>query len=555
VSTRHSRARIVIYFSLSPLKSVTEILGRPQPPPNESVGHRLSPKGRSTPGGRAAAQGLVAAIIRDPGSGSLLQQPNRGPPFRSTEVSSYLRLSQISDISIALVTLLGLFILDNLGHIPQGWQEFLEVRLTVKNLGLLVAFTVLWQVAFRAMQLYHWNVVKFKMKEAVRIFAATGIGTLVAFVFPLTSDSGAFRFEIVLLFFAVSSWAILIARTVIRRTTTGRLNAVQNIVILGSGPRAAQMYRYLCEDGSRPRHLLGFFDSELAVSVDQEVALRLAGSLQDLESFLMNNPVDEVVIALPVKSQYSQVQEAIQICERVGVHITYPADVFTHARTSPRLEFKGLASMIAVPNIARGPWFGIKRALDLGGASVGLIVFLPLMLLTALIVKATSPGPIFFTQMRCGRNRRHFKMYKFRTMVENAEIQQLEMEAQNEVAGPLFKMRCDPRVTRVGAFLRRTSIDELPQLWNVLRGEMSLVGPRPLPLRDVQRFSHSWLMRRFSVLPGLTGLWQVSGRSSLSNKEDWIALDLAYVDHWSFWLDLEILVRTVPAVLSGKGAS
>jgi exopolysaccharide biosynthesis polyprenyl glycosylphosphotransferase len=269
----------------------------------------------------------------------------------------------------------------------------------------------------------------------------------------------------------------------------------------------------------------------------------------------MKNPVDEVVIALPVKSQYSEVQEAIQICERVGVHITYPADIFTHARASPRLEFKGLASMIAVPNIARGPWFGIKRVLDFIGASVGLIVFLPVMLAVALVVRATSPGPIFFSQMRYGRNRRQFKMYKFRTMVENAEIQQIDMEARNEVEGPLFKIRCDPRVTRFGAFLRRTSIDELPQLWNVLRGEMSLVGPRPLPLRDVQRFSQSWLMRRFSVLPGLTGLWQVSGRSSLTNKEDWIALDLAYVDHWSFWLDLEILVRTVPAVLSGKGAS
>jgi exopolysaccharide biosynthesis polyprenyl glycosylphosphotransferase len=485
----------------------------------------------------------------------LLQPPGSGRQFRSIELQSYLRLSRISDTSIALVTLLGLFILDNVGHIPLGWEEFLGARLTVKNLGLLVAFAVLWQVAFRAMGLYQWNGVRSQLNEAVRIYAATAIGTVVAFVFPLTSHSGAFRYEIVLLFFAVSSAAVLFARTAIRATTTGRRDAVQNIVILGSGPRAAQMYRYLCQDESRPRHLLGFFDSSLAISVDQEVALRLTGSLQDLENFLMNNPVDEVVIALPVKSRYSEVQEAIQICERVGVHITYPADIFTHARTSPRLEFKGLASMIAVPNIARGPWFGFKRVLDIVGALAGLMLFLPLILLVSLVIKATSPGPIFFSQMRCGRNRRHFKMYKFRTMVENAEIQQLGMEARNEVEGPLFKIRCDPRVTRFGAFLRRTSIDELPQLWNVLRGEMSLVGPRPLPLRDVQRFSQSWLMRRFSVLPGLTGLWQVSGRSALTNKEDWIALDLAYVDHWSFWLDLEILVRTVPAVLSGKGAS
>jgi exopolysaccharide biosynthesis polyprenyl glycosylphosphotransferase len=211
--------------------------------------------------------------------------------------------------------------------------------------------------------------------------------------------------------------------------------------------------------------------------------------------------------------------------------------------------------MISVPNIARGSWFGIKRVLDFGGALIGLVLCLPLMLLVAFLIKVTSPGPVLFTQMRCGRNRRHFKMYKFRTMVEDAEVRQLDLEDRNENAGPLFKIRADPRVTRVGAFLRRSSIDELPQLWNVLCGEMSLVGPRPLPLRDVKRFSDSWLMRRFSVLPGITGLWQVSGRSALTNKEDWIALDLAYVDHWSFWLDLEILALTVPAVVTGKGAS
>jgi lipopolysaccharide/colanic/teichoic acid biosynthesis glycosyltransferase len=145
-------------------------------------------------------------------------------------------------------------------------------------------------------------------------------------------------------------------------------------------------------------------------------------------------------------------------------------------------------------------------------------------------------------------------MYKFRTMVQDAEAQQVQLEGMNDARGPVFKIRRDPRITRVGAFLRRTSLDELPQLWNVLRGDMSLVGPRPLPVRDVQRFGETWLMRRFSVLPGITGLWQVSGRSNLSFDE-WIHLDLAYIDHWSPWLDLSILARTIPAVISGRGAA
>jgi exopolysaccharide biosynthesis polyprenyl glycosylphosphotransferase len=269
----------------------------------------------------------------------------------------------------------------------------------------------------------------------------------------------------------------------------------------------------------------------------------------------MDEAVDEVVIALPVKSRYADVQAAIQICERVGIPITYPADIFTHVRTAPRLQTNGLAPVIAFTHFGYGSWLWVKRGVDIVGALLGLILFSPLMLLAAVVIKATSPGPVLFAQVRCGRNKRRFTMLKFRTMVEDAEIQQLGLEAHNEAAGPMFKIRSDPRVTRVGAFLRRSSIDELPQLWNVLRGDMSLVGPRPLPLRDVQRFSDSWLMRRFSVLPGLTGLWQVSGRCALANRDDWIALDLAYVDRWSLWLDLEILALTVPAVLSRKGAS
>jgi lipopolysaccharide/colanic/teichoic acid biosynthesis glycosyltransferase len=163
-------------------------------------------------------------------------------------------------------------------------------------------------------------------------------------------------------------------------------------------------------------------------------------------------------------------------------------------------------------------------------------------------------GPVIFAQERFGFNKRRFRMFKFRTMITDAEALQSTLEDRNEAAGPVFKIKDDPRVTRIGKFLRKTSLDELPQLWNVLRGDMSLVGPRPLPLRDVHRFSESWLMRRFSVRPGVTGLWQVSGRSDLTFSR-WVALDLQYIDRWSLGLDLKILAMTVPAVLKGRGAA
>jgi exopolysaccharide biosynthesis polyprenyl glycosylphosphotransferase len=195
----------------------------------------------------------------------------------------------------------------------------------------------------------------------------------------------------------------------------------------------------------------------------------------------------------------------------------------------------------------------VKRALDILGASVALVIFSPVMLLAAVAVRLTSSGPVVFVQERYGLNKRRFKMFKFRTMVQNAEALQSQLEKNNEAQGPVFKIKNDPRVTSIGRFLRKTSIDELPQLFNVLRGEMSLVGPRPLPERDVSRFAESSLLRRFSVKPGLTCLWQISGRSN-TQFDNWIRQDLQYIDQWSLGLDIAILLKTVPAVIKGRGA-
>jgi lipopolysaccharide/colanic/teichoic acid biosynthesis glycosyltransferase len=195
----------------------------------------------------------------------------------------------------------------------------------------------------------------------------------------------------------------------------------------------------------------------------------------------------------------------------------------------------------------------VKRSVDIVGALLLLLATAPLMLAIVLAIKLTTPGPALFAHERYGYMKRRFRMYKFRTMVNGAEQLQPALEEYNEASGPAFKIRNDPRITRVGRFLRRTSLDELPQLWHVLRGEMSLVGPRPLPTRDVRRFTEPWLMRRFSMRPGLTCLWQISGRTTLSFQR-WIELDLEYIDRWSLSLDAWILLRTLPAVIRGTGA-
>jgi exopolysaccharide biosynthesis polyprenyl glycosylphosphotransferase len=260
-----------------------------------------------------------------------------------------------------------------------------------------------------------------------------------------------------------------------------------------------------------------------------------------------------VVIALPIKSCYADIHDAIRTCERVGVDCHYLADLFDLSRAAPRFGPSRPRPMVTLKVVPDGYRFLLKRAIDVVGGAVSLLILAPLFVAIAIAIKLTSRGPVFFVQDRFGFKRRRFRMLKFRSMVANAPALQAELEAQNEATGPLFKIRNDPRVTPLGRFLRRTSLDELPQLINVLLGDMSLVGPRPMPMRDVGRFAESSLMRRFSVKPGITGLWQISGRSDLP-FDKWIDLDLEYIDEWSFGLELRILWRTIPTVLSQKGA-
>ena len=211
--------------------------------------------------------------------------------------------------------------------------------------------------------------------------------------------------------------------------------------------------------------------------------------------------------------------------------------------------------MLVFRSTPEASWQSVaKQVLDVAGAALLLAVFSPMLLGVALFIKMTSAGPVLFRQQRAGLNGQPFTMLKFRSMVTDADQRKHELEVLNEMTGPVFKVTNDPRVTPIGRFLRKFSLDEFPQLINVLRGEMSLVGPRPLPLDEVKRFDDLAHRRRLSVKPGITCLWQVSGRSNVKDFRDWVRLDLEYIDNWSLWLDFKILFRTIPVVLFGTGA-
>lgn len=276
--------------------------------------------------------------------------------------------------------------------------------------------------------------------------------------------------------------------------------------------------------------------------------------VSELESVIASEPVDEVFIALPLDKHSALIETIVRLCEEQGIVVRLWTKMFDLRIAKPRLDELGDVPVVTIRSGPQDGWQVMaKRFIDVVG-SVGLLLMLtPLFVVVALLIKMDSPGPIFFRQERLGVNKRRFWMVKFRTMTKGADKQQQALEHLNEVSGPVFKIKDDPRVTRLGKFLRRFSIDELPQLFNVLKGDMSLVGPRPLPLRDVGRMDTLWHKRRFSVKPGLTCLWQVNGRSNI-DFENWVRMDLEYIDKWSLVLDMRILLRTLPAIFKGSGA-
>ena len=261
------------------------------------------------------------------------------------------------------------------------------------------------------------------------------------------------------------------------------------------------------------------------------------------------------MLSLPIGSLYSEISRIAALCDEQGIttHVLFsPLDL---KRRNTKAATSNYGSLVTLPAGAMDGWALLaKRILDVTISLWCIVFFSPVLLMTGILVKLTSPGPILFVQKRVGRGKRLISVYKFRTMVANAEQKQAGLEHLNQAGGPVFKILKDPRVTPLGKFLRKASIDELPQLFNVLKGDMSLVGPRPLPVRDYQGFNRDWQRRRFSIRPGITCLWQINGRSTIP-FERWMELDLEYIDQWSIWLDLHILIRTIPAVLKGSGAA
>jgi exopolysaccharide biosynthesis polyprenyl glycosylphosphotransferase len=475
------------------------------------------------------------------------------PPFHEPAAEPtaerFLSLCRFTDTAIGLTLFVFCLVLAAT-HPVAGQGIGFSSGISLNSAALLGAFGAAWHGAFVMARLYDRRLVG-SGREWGRILTAVTMVSVLLVLLALPNVGPLF--PAIVLFWASATATTSGVRTVLRAgVRAARERTRRSVVVIGTGPRARAMVRELQSDPRSLVRIVGFLD-EFHPAVPEWVSSLMLGSPDRLERLLMRGGIDEVVIALPIKSCYERIQQAIRTCERVGVDCRYPVDLFDCSVALPRVERSRPRPMMTLKVVPDDYRTYVKRAFDILGSSLLLVVLAPVFAAIAIAIKLDSPGPVFFRQSRYGFMRRRFTMLKFRSMVENAAALQPQVEALNEMNGPVFKIRNDPRVTRVGRILRRTSLDELPQLVNVLRGEMSLVGPRPLALRDVARFSEGSLMRRFSVMPGITGLWQVSGRSDRT-FEEWIALDLKYIDEWSLALELKILLKTFGAVVRQRGA-
>jgi exopolysaccharide biosynthesis polyprenyl glycosylphosphotransferase len=438
--------------------------------------------------------------------------------------------------------------------IPQVYIVFQREYKLFESVGLIVML-VAWTFVFNRFVKYDTN--RF-VSLYQQIYKHAKASTTTAFLLLLAGV--IFKFETLGLQSIAIFWSLnlllgILARIFVRISLALTRNVdanMRSVLIVGTNEKAVALAHKIESNSELGYKIIGFVQAP--TDTDPSEGLNLLGPLDNLSRILETDKIDEIIIALPFKKNVETIFHIISLGHDLGIVVRFtPNNDYAKILKSLSGEtFDGdyILTFFRESHVLQ---LLIKRIMDFAGSALLLILLSPLFALVALAVRLDSKGPIFFAQERVGMNKRRFKLLKFRSMVINAEELRAQLADQNEVDGPVFKIKKDPRITRVGRFIRKTSIDELPQLWNALIGDISLVGPRPPLFSEVKQYE--WLFRkRISIKPGITCLWQVSGRNNLSFDE-WMELDKQYIDNWSIWLDIKILLLTIPTVLLGRGAS
>jgi exopolysaccharide biosynthesis polyprenyl glycosylphosphotransferase len=466
--------------------------------------------------------------------------------------------TRILDIVVMMVSFSAALYLNAPEDAPGNLVGFFAIKIKLLNVLALLVLILAWNQLFNYFGLYERRRLDSWWREWLDIIKAVSVSVLLLVSLAFFLSDHPVDKQVLFHFWMACIVLTVLGRSAVRFLLVWLRNRGRNlryIVFIGSGPRAVDWAKKILSRPELGYRLLGFIDDDYHDSaIDRIPKAQLLCDLNRFQKFVEHQVVDEVFIALPVKSYYTEIRNIANHCQELGILCRVPSNWFEFkvARTVP-YDLDGEPILTIYSGSKKQlDYLWAKRMMDIAFSFMALFMLMPLFALIMILIKTTSPGPIFFRQERVGYNRRRFRIYKFRTMINEAESLQAELESLNEADGPTFKIQNDPRITPIGRWLRRTSLDEIPQLFNVLKGEMSLVGPRPLPVRDVAGIDEPWQKRRFSMRPGLTCLWQINGRNKLRFYE-WMRLDLQYIDQWSIQLDLKILLKTLPVFIKADG--
>lgn len=463
--------------------------------------------------------------------------------------SLFRKFQVIFDLGVTVVSFLVTFFYITDAHTGTPLRETFS-----RHLMLLYAALPLWFFLLRHNNAY-LSIRTLSLGLVIRPYVKTVVygGILIIAAFYILDISSIDKYFI-LYFLGVNLFFMLILRIAemaALRLIRGKGYNFRTIIIVGTGKRADEFAKMIGHHKHWGLKVVGFVDGAIINEERTNNGKKVLGTIEELHSILTSMVVDEVVFVLP-RRWIDRVEKGVQVCEEIGIKAMVAVDYYPGVSTRMFVE-----EMMSWPLVTINPTHHIdrsvnaKRAVDIVLSALILAIISPFFLIVSAAIKLTSPGPLFFKQERCCLNGRRFTMYKFRTMHKNAESMKSSLVALNEMSGPVFKIKQDPRITHIGRFLRKYSLDELPQFYNVLKGDMSIVGPRPPLPEEVEKYKF-WQRRRLSVKPGIICLWQVNGRNNI-DFDEWMKLDMEYIDTWSLKLDTKIMLKSISVILKGSG--
>jgi exopolysaccharide biosynthesis polyprenyl glycosylphosphotransferase len=471
--------------------------------------------------------------------------------------SYHRRIAQLVDFGTALVSFILAYYIAALLHKiePSFFPPKAEIR--ISYILIILILSIVYEILFDQHKAYSYQRFTSLLKEYLIVIKVCFTGALISitilFLFGLKDLPRTifivFLVVSLLLFIAEKSFLFYVA-AVIRRKGKNR----KRVLLIGTGTRASNFINVVNNNFHWGLDIVGLLTGEYENIGKEILGVKVLDHYNNIQHILKTVNPEEIIITISTK-RFDQIIDVLEICEREGVAVRLNSDFFGHITKNVTVDNVFGLSIISFNMVRQSELdLFIKRIIDITGSLIAIALFSPLMIVAAIGIWISDGKPILYNWNVIGMNKKEFKSWKFRTMVKDADKFKKDLMDKNEMEGPVFKIKDDPRIISFGRWLRKWSIDETPQLFSVLKGDMSLVGPRPAGPHELERYE-SWHRRKLSIKPGITCLWQINGRNLISNFDDWVKLDLEYIDNWSLLLDFKILLKTIPSILLGRGAS